>query len=298
MRDLTRAPAGLASTLGRFTTEIGRRGMLTAEDERELAAAIRRGRRASATSVRPGDGETGVRVSEAIQAGIDARHRLVTGNLAWVIRVARTYATPSVPFEDLLQAGSIGLLVAAESFDPDRGRFTTYATFYVKDEIRRSIEDGGPGLRLRLEVRREAAIVRAAAEQLGDELGRSPTSAELAVATGLTEAAVRRVDGVGLAPRSLDDPLPGELVLEDPRAKVEQLVLARSRATAARRLLGILTPRQAEVVRLRFGLDDGTARNRAEIGRMLEISRERVRQLERDALERLRGAAEHSGTPV
>lgn len=283
------------ATLGQYRAEIGRSGMLTADDERAMAAAIRKGRRAAVAIVPAGDGEARLRVQEAIQAGVDARHRLVTSNLAWVIQLARRMATPDVPLDDLLQAGATGLLVAAEGYDPDRGRFTTYATFYVKDEIRRAIEDGGAGLRIRLEVRREAALVDAATAQLTELLGRSPTASELASATGLTVAAVERVQPVHTTPTSIDAVLPAELLLDDDQDKVEQVVLAKARVTAARRLLGDLTPREAEVVRLRYGLDDGTERNRAEVGRLLEISRERVRQLEHQALERLRQAASEQG---
>lgn len=280
-----------------YLAEIARTPLLTADEERGLAAAIRRGRRAAVASVPAGDGEAKLRVAEAMRAGVEARQRLVTANLGWVVRLARRATGPGLAVDDLLQAGAIGLWEAAERFDPDRGRFTTWATFFVREEIGRALEDGGPGLRVRLEVRREAAQARAAQEQLAELLHRAPTAEEIAATTGLTAAAVRRVLSLRPRPASLDDDdtLPAELVLEDPRVKVEQEVLARARATAARRLLGELPARQAEVVRLRFGLDDGTERNRAEVGRMLSLSRERVRQIEEAALERLRSLAAGAG---
>jgi RNA polymerase nonessential primary-like sigma factor len=145
-------------------------------------------------------------------------------------------------------------------------------------------------------VRREAAQVHAARQELRPVLGRSPSQAEIAAATGLSEAAVRRVIPVGIAPVSLDaGDHSVEAMLQDPGARVEEEVMAKARAAAARLLLGALTPHQQRVVRLRFGLDDGEERNRAEVGRLLSVSRERVRQIEVEAFERLRRAARVQG---
>jgi RNA polymerase nonessential primary-like sigma factor len=247
--------------------------------------------------VLPGDGEGELRVREAIRAGLDARHRLISANLGWVITLSRRAYAGSVSIDELLQAGVIGLLLAVEHFDPAKGRFTTYATFLVRQEIQRAMEDAGPGLCLRLKVRREAAQVHAARQELRPLLGRSPSQAEIAAATGLSEAAVRRVMPLGVAPPvSLDaGERSAEAVLQDPAARVEEQVLAKARATAARVLLGALTPHQQTVVRLRFGLDDGEERNRAEVGRLLSVSRERIRQIELEALARLRRAAHVQG---
>jgi RNA polymerase nonessential primary-like sigma factor len=273
-----------------------RAGLLSAEEERELALAIRAGRRAATAVVVPGDGEGALRVREAIRAGLDARQRLVSANLGWVITLSRRAYAGSVSIDELLQAGVIGLLLAVEHFDPAKGRFTTYATFLVRQEIHRAIEDAGPGLRLRLKVRREAAQVHAARQELRPVLGRAPSQAEIAAATGLSEAAVRRVLPVGIAPVSLDaGDHSVEAMLQDPSARVEEEVMAKARAAAARLLLGALTPHQQRVVRLRFGLDDGEERNRAEVGRLLSVSRERVRQIEVEAFERLRRAARVQG---
>jgi len=149
---------------------------------------------------------------------------------------------------------------------------------------------------LRLKVRREAAQVHAARQELRPLLGRSPSQTEVAKATGLSEAAVRRVMPVGIAPVSLDaDDRSVDVMLQDPGARVEEEVMAKARASAARVLLGALTPHQQRVVRLRFGLDDGEERNRAEVGRLLSVSRERVRQIELEAFERLRRAARVQG---
>jgi RNA polymerase sigma factor (sigma-70 family) len=285
-----------AETLASYAAEMTRAGLLSAEEERALALAIRAGRRAASATVADGDGEGALRVREAIQAGLDARRRLVSANLGWVITLARRAYNGRVSIDELLQAGVIGLLLAVEHFDPGRGRFTTYATFLVRQEIHRAIEDAGPGLRLRLKVRQEAAQVHAARHELRHVLGRPPTHAEIAAASGLSEAAVRRVMPLAGPPVSLDaDDRPVEVVLEDAEARVEEEVLAKARAAAARVLLGALTPHQQEVVRLRFGLDDGEERNRAEVGRLLRVSRERVRQIEVEALVRLKRAAEARG---
>jgi RNA polymerase sigma factor (sigma-70 family) len=285
-----------AETLASYAAEMTRAGLLSAEEERSLAHAIRVGRRAASAVVLEGDIEGDIRVREAIQAGLDARRDLICANLGWVITLARRAYTGTVSIDELLQAGVIGLLLAVEHFDPARGRFTTYATFLVRQEIHRAIEDAGPGLRLRLKVRQEAAHVHAARHELRHVLGRPPTQNEIAAASGLSEAAVRRVMPLGGPPLSLDaDDRPVEAVLEDPEARVEEEVLAKARAAAARVLLGALTPHQQVVVRLRFGLDDGEERNRAEVGRLLRVSRERVRQIEAEALIRLKRAAEVQG---
>jgi RNA polymerase sigma factor (sigma-70 family) len=285
-----------AQTLSSYAVEMTRVGLLSAEEERALASAIRAGRRAASVVLEPGDGEGALRVREAIDAGLDARQRLISANLGWVITLARRAHSGSVSIDELLQAGVIGLLLAVEHFDPARGRFTTYATFLVRQEIHRAIEDGGPGLRLRLKVRQEAAQVRAARDELRPLLGRPGSPAEIAAATGMSVAAVQRVMPLGAGPTSLDaDDRSVDAVLEDPEARVEEEVMAKARASAARVLLGELTPHQQTVVRLRFGLDDGEERNRAEVGRMLRVSRERVRQIEVEALARLRRAAETRG---
>jgi RNA polymerase sigma factor (sigma-70 family) len=284
------------TTLARYAAEMTRTGILSAEEERCLAHAIRAGRRAAQVVAPPGDGEAERQVREAAEAGMEARRRLVSANLGWVITLARRMHTSGAVLDEVLQAGVIGLLTAIERFDPAKGRFTTIATFTVREEIRRAIEDAGPGLRIRLQVRREAALVRAVRDELRVVLGRAPDAAEIARATGLTAAAVRRVEPLQVVPGSLDDDVASlSELLEDPAARVEEEVLARARAHAARRLLGALTPHQAQVVRLRFGLDDGETRNRAEVGRLLRVSRERVRQIETDALARLRRAAERDG---
>jgi RNA polymerase primary sigma factor len=285
-----------SATLAAYAAEMTRVGLLSAEEERQLAAAIRAGRRAASAQVAPADGEGQLRVREVVQAGVDARQRLVSANLGWVITLARRSQGSAVTLDELLQAGVIGLLLAVEHFDPARGRFTTYATFLVRQEIHRAIEDAGPGLRVRLKVRREAAQVHAARRELSEVLERPPTHDEIATATGLSVAAVRRVLPLGLAPTSLDgDDRPLASLLEDPQARVEEQVLAKARASAARVLLGALTPHQERVMRLRFGLDDGEIRNRAEVGRLLRVSRERVRQIEVEALERLKRVAESRG---
>jgi RNA polymerase nonessential primary-like sigma factor len=283
-----------AETLAAYAAEMTRAGLLSAEQERALAHAIRVGRRAASAVVPEGDIEAELQVREAIQAGLDARRDLICANLGWVITLARRAYSGAVSIDELLQAGVIGLLLAVEHFDPARGRFTTYATFLVRQEIHRAIEDAGPGLRLRLKVRQEAAHVHAARRELRQLFGRPPSQAEIAAASGLSEAAVRRVMPLGDPPVSLDD-RPVDAVLEDPAVRVEEEVLAKARAGAARVLLGALTPHQQEVVRLRFGLDDGEVRNRAEVGRLLRVSRERVRQIEVEALGRLKRAAEVQG---
>lgn len=285
-----------ANTLASYAAEMTRSGLLSAEEERALAVAIRAGRRAASVVLDPGDGEGALRVREAIDAGLDARRRLISANLGWVITLARRAHPGSVSIDELLQAGVIGLLLAVEHFDPARGRFTTYATFLVRQEIHRALEDAGPGLRLRLRVRQEAAQVHAARQELRPLLGRTASPPEIAAVTGLSVAAVQRVMPLGASPVSLDaGDRSVEAALEDPDARVEEEVMAKARAAAARVLLGALTPHQQKVVRLRFGLDDGEERNRAEVGRMLSVSRERVRQIEVEALARLKRAAQARG---
>ena len=120
-----------------------RAGLLSAGEERELALAIRAARRAASAVVVAGDGEGELRVRETIQAGLDARRRLISTNLGWVITLSRRVYAGSVSIDELLQAGVIGLLLAVEHFDPAKGRFTTYATFLVRQEIQRAVEDAG-----------------------------------------------------------------------------------------------------------------------------------------------------------
>jgi RNA polymerase sigma factor (sigma-70 family) len=283
-------------TLACYGAEMTKAGLLSVEEERALARAIQAGRRAAITVVPEGDNEAALRVEEAIQAGINARHRLVSSNLGWVVSLAHRAATPLVALDELLQAGVIGLIMAADQFDPDKGRFITYATYLVRQEITRAIEDAGPGPRLRMAVRREAAEVRAAVERLRGMLGRFPTMAEITAATNLSETAIRRVLPVVPVPSSIDDELCSAIEAQaDAESWVEETVFEQARAEAVRRLLDTLRPKEARVLRLRFGLDGGREHNRAEVGRALRISRERVRQIEVAALDRLRKEAEGRG---
>jgi RNA polymerase primary sigma factor len=265
--------APLVDSLTAYLAEIGKAPLLTPEQE------LRLGRRAQA-----GDRE--------------AVHTLVRHNLRLVVNVAKKYQNLGMTLQDLIQEGAIGLLRAAEKYDPTRGfRFSTYATWWIRQAVLRSLNEQSRLIRLPEYLRDRRGRIETAQEALRERLGRTPSDAEIAEESGVP---LEQVTGMAQASRpvaSLDAPISedGELALgdlvRDPEPGAEDMAEDEDRREAVERALGVLDEQAREVLRLRFGLGDNhRERTLEEVGRTLGYTRERIRQIEAKALRRLRAA--------
>ena len=254
-----------------YLKEIGGVPLLTAEEEAALAAAARAGDAA-------------------------ARRRLCEANLRLVVSVAKRYAGRGLPFLDLIQEGNLGLMKAAEKFEPERGfKFSTYATWWIRQSITRAIADQGRTIRIPVHLVESINRVKKTSSDLLHQNGREPTPAEIAVRLDLEPERVSQLLQLAQEPVSLEAP-----VGEEEDAHIEDFVQDDTAGIPAdeagrqmlhRELVSVLsslTDREQRVLSLRFGLEDGRPRTLEELGQEFHVTRERVRQIEAKALRKLR----------
>ncbi len=254
-----------------YLKEIGRVPLLTPEQEVELA--------------------------KRVEAGDDeAKRRLAEANLRLVVSIAKRYVGRGMLFLDLIQEGNLGLIKAVEKFDYRKGyKFSTYATWWIRQAITRAIADQARTIRIPVHMVETINKLIRVQRQLLQELGREPTPEEIAREMDLSEDRVREILKIAQEPVSLETPIGeeedshlGDFIPDEEATAPADAASSLLLKEQLEEVLETLTPREEKVLRLRFGLDDGRARTLEEVGRVFDVTRERIRQIEAKALRKLR----------
>lgn len=270
-RRSTRRTSDVAqSPLEMYLREINETALLTAQEELQLAARIEQG-------------------------DVEARDRMVRANLRLVVNISRGYTGKGLSLQDLIEEGNLGLLRAVEGFDPTVGtRFSTYASYWIKQSIKRALINSAKTIRIPAYMVELLSKWRRATARLSEELGRTPTNEEVARVLGLPKKklpiirkAIRISNSTPQSDQSESGWSLGEMVMDERLKAPDELMLDHDILRHAMELLGELEEREAMVLKLRFGLDGDEPKTLKEIGIELGLTRERVRQIETEALRRL-----------
>lgn len=284
-------------TIGLYLKEVSRVPLLTANEEVELAQRIERGRSAreelAKGSVSP---RRRSELRSAIEDGWAAREHLITANSRLVISVAKKYMGRGVPFLDLIQEGNIGLIRATKKFDYRRGhKFSTYATWWIRQAVTRAIADQGRTIRVPVHMGDQINKLLRVQHQLTQRLGREPSVEEIANALEVPPKKVENMIQVARRPLSLETPTDdeedsvlGDFIEDEEAAPPDDTATYNLLREHLGEVLNTLPPREVRILQLRYGLLDGQAYTLEEVGRKMGVTRERVRQIEAQALSRLR----------
>jgi len=284
-------------TIGLYLKEVSRVPLLTAEEEVALAQRIERGRMAREELAK---GKVSPRrrteLRRFIEDGWSAREHLITANSRLVISVAKKYMGRGVPFLDLIQEGNIGLIRATKKFDYRRGhKFSTYATWWIRQAVTRAIADQGRTIRVPVHMGDQINKLLRVQHQLTQRLGREPSVEELAEALDVPPKKVENMIQVARRPLSLETPTDdeedsvlGDFIEDDEAPPPDDTATYNLLKEHLGEVLNGLPPREVRILQLRYGLLDGQAYTLEEVGRKMGVTRERVRQIEAQALSRLR----------
>ncbi len=300
-RRTSKAPVGDGSNssdpVRMYLKEIGRVELLSIDEERRLAQAIDEGNRAAAALDQADIGiEERRQMIRVVQAGQSAKSELIQANLRLVVSIAKRYTLRGMQFLDLIQEGNLGLMRAVDKFDHTKGfKFSTYATWWIRQAITRSIADQARTIRIPVHMVESMNRVMRMQRQMHQELEREPTLEELSDKVGLHPDRVREIQRIAQDPLSLDSPLGEEddssladfipdLSADTPADMATKKMLVQ----AVEEALGELSEREQEIVRMRFGLDDGQSKTLEDVGREFGVTRERIRQIEAKTLAKLR----------
>ena len=270
-RELSPAGVTLDDPVRAYLKEIGAVPLLSAEEEAALASAAREG-------------------------DAEARRRLCEANLRLVVSVAKRYAGRGLPFLDLIQEGNLGLMKAAEKFEPERGfKFSTYATWWIRQAITRAIADQARTIRIPVHMVETINKVKKVSSQLLHQNGHDPTADEISQALDMPVEKVREIMRVAQEPVSLETPIGeeedshlGDFIPDEDASEPSEAASFTLLKEQLVDVLSTLTPREEKVLKLRFGIEDGRTRTLEEVGKEFNVTRERIRQIEAKALRKLR----------
>src|SRR4051794_5715476 len=281
-----------------YLNDIGKHTLLTKDDEARLAQVIEAGRAAQEEL----DGEAAVssarrrKLRQQVRDADEATRVFVEANLRLVVSIAKKYQSSGLPLLDLIQEGNLGLIHAVEKFDWRRGfKFSTYATWWIRQAISRGIDNSSRTVRLPVHAGDEVRRLAKARERLEGEVGRKPTLAGLAFDMDLAEDQVAEIMRFGADPLSLSAPIGedgdaelGEIVSDVGASSPFESVMESMMTEEIEKILAPLEEREREVLRLRYGLDRGEPRTLDDVADHFQLTRERIRQIEKGAMAKLR----------
>jgi len=295
--DLSNVP--IDDSVGLYFREMGQQNLLTAEEEVQLAKEIEAGRGAT-EQLRIASDELSLDDRDGLwilkERGDAARAHLIRANTRLVVSIAKKYRGRGLQFLDLIQEGNVGLMKAVEKYDYRRGnRFSTYATWWIRQAVTRALANHGRTIRIPAHLGGRISKLYQVAQELEQQNGRQPTAEEIAEEMELPAERVRWMLRTSRQPVHLERPVGDESdaelgdFIEDVEAPPPVETVAQTMLTEEiSEILDQLTPREARILRLRYGLQDGESRTLKEVGEMFGLSRERIRQLEKEALRKLR----------
>ena len=285
-------------TIGLYLKEVSRVPLLSdINEERALAIRIERGKFAREELARGNvSPKRRLELRQQIEDGWQAREHLITANSRLVISVAKKYMGRGVPFLDLIQEGNIGLIRATKKFEYQRGhKFSTYATWWIRQAVTRAIADQGRTIRVPVHLGDQINKLLRTQHQLTQKLGREPTVEEMAEALEVPPKKVENMIQVARRPLSLETPTDdeedsvlGDFIEDDEAPPPDDTATYNLLREHLEEVLETLPPREVRILQLRYGLQDGQAYTLEEVGRKMGVTRERVRQIEAQALQRLR----------
>jgi RNA polymerase primary sigma factor len=285
-------------TVGLYLKEMARVPLLSNEEEVELAMRLEAGQEAKSELIKLNghNSDRRVELEFLVEDGKAAREHLIKANTRLVVSIAKKYMGRGVPFLDLIQEGNLGLMKAVEKFDYRRGyRFSTYATWWIRQTITRAIADQGRTIRVPVHMSDRIRRLYRTARELEQERGRKPTPEEIAEVMDMEPRKVQWMLKVSWRPLSLERPVGeeedselGSFIEDDNTPTPTQMTYDNLLREKVEEVLSTLTPREARILRLRFGLQNGRSYTLEEVGQKFGLTRERIRQIEGRALRRLR----------